>query len=477
MDSVPPAPERRHVGVTTALAALVLLAFVAVTAWLHHAVPRLEELAEPERALAAVVGRTLDLDEGIAGAPRWERRLYERLLGRRADDLAQAIHWYEELEAVSPDPGVDLHAAILEGEAGRLDRLRRRVAEWDRRGGVFPDLARWLAAVYLGAGLDRDAAGDLVAELDAALPPGWFHDRLALGLAARVGDEALAANARGELAARGKRLLLRLRGFAVAQGAVLVLGVVALARLARWRRADVRVGSAVLPPPWSGRVGVVVLVRGGAVGALLMTALYLVPTGGRESLRLVLETSATLAFVPAVLLARRWLLRPAGLGLAGGFGLRPPRRALGTLAALFLAVLALGQGGEWMLGLVARGLDLSSHWTEWFEADLAWGSRATVAVTLLNVVVLTPIFEELLFRGLLFGTLRRGLGAPAAAVASAAIFALAHGYGALGFASVFWSALVWAWAYERSGSLWPCIAAHAVDNLGASLSVLLILRG
>ena len=47
----------------------------------------------------------------------------------------------------------------------------------------------------------------------------------------------------------------------------------------------------------------------------------------------------------------------------------------------------------------------------------------------------------------------------------------------LGFLAVFWSGLVWAVAYEKTGSLLPSIAAHAVDNLGASLSVLLALRG
>ena len=144
---------------------------------------------------------------------------------------------------------------------------------------------------------------------------------------------------------------------------------------------------------------------------------------------------------------------------------------------MLLAVLALGQAGQWGIDTVARTLDLSSHWTEWFEPDLAWGGRAVVVITLVDVVVVTPLFEELLFRGLLFATLRRGLGAPGAVVLSAAIFALAHGYGVLGFASVFWSACLWAWAYEKTGSLWPCIAAHAVDNLAASLSVLLVLRG
>ena len=479
MDSVPPAPERQHVGVATVLAALVLLAFVVFTTWLHHAAARVEEVAEPERALDAVVGRTLDLDEGVAGALAWERALYTALLGGRADDLAQAIGWYEELEALSLDPAVDLHLAILEGEAGRLARLRHRVGEWARRGGDFPAMAGWVAAAYLGAGADVEPGPGLEAQLAVALPAGWFRDRLALGVAAGAGDGALADAARAGLADRGRRLLWRLRGFALAQAAVFALGVVALGSRARRRGDRARPGSAVFPPPWSGRAGVVVMIRGGAVGAVLMTALFLVPTGGagRQALRLALATAANLAFVPAILMARRHLLRPAGLGLAAGFGLRLSRRDLKALAAALFAVLALGQAGEWAFGLGARALDISSHWTEWFEPDLAWGGRAVVALTLVDVVVLTPVFEELLFRGLLFATLRRGLGAPVAAVASAAIFAVAHGYGTLGFASVFWSACLWAWAYEKTGSLWPCIGAHAVDNLAASLSVLLVLRG
>ena len=75
-----------------------------------------------------------------------------------------------------------------------------------------------------------------------------------------------------------------------------------------------------------------------------------------------------------------------------------------------------------------------------------------------------------MFRGLLFATLRRRFGPGTAAVLSASIFAVAHGYGVLGFAVVFWSGLLWAWAYERTGSLLPSIASHATDNLIAALS-------
>jgi hypothetical protein len=59
---------------------------------------------------------------------------------------------------------------------------------------------------------------------------------------------------------------------------------------------------------------------------------------------------------------------------------------------------------------------------------------------------------------------------------SGAIFALAHGYGVVGFASVLASGVLWAMAYERTRSLLPGMLAHAASNVQASLIVLLTLR-
>ena len=115
MDSVPTPVERQHVGVLTILSAVVLVLFLAFMAWLQYGGSRVEEMVEPERALALVVGRTMDLDEGIERAPAWERSVYRLLLSDRAADVAEALGWYEELAAASFDPAVDLHLAILEG--------------------------------------------------------------------------------------------------------------------------------------------------------------------------------------------------------------------------------------------------------------------------------------------------------------------------------------------------------------------------
>lgn len=84
---------------------------------------------------------------------------------------------------------------------------------------------------------------------------------------------------------------------------------------------------------------------------------------------------------------------------------------------------------------------------------------------ILWLVVLAPLAEEMLFRGDLFGRLRRHL-APAATVAlSAAVFALCHAEsGLLQPVSVLPLGVALGVMRLWSGSLWPCLALHAASN-------------
>ena len=479
MDSVPTPVERQHVGVLTILSAVVLVLFLAFMAWLQYGGSRVEEMVEPERALALIVGRTMDLDEGIERGPAWERAVYRLLLSDRASDVAEALGWYEELAAASFDPAVDLHLATLEGESGRPASVRRRVDEWARRPDPMPALARLVAAAYLPESLDTADAATLDDEtLAEVLEPGWFRDRIAVRLAVRTGDAELLDRANASQAARSRPLLNRSRAMIVVELVLLVAGGLVLVRLVLRGDRLARIGAVVLPPPWRGRVGAGVLIRGGALGAITLVALYFFTFTGsdRPFARVALGVATNAAFLPVLLLARRRLLEPSGVPFAEGLGLMPAAGGMRRLVFVFLAVLSLGQLGGVAIDLAGRGVGLTAHWTEWFDRDLAWGPPLVVGLTVLDTVVLTPVFEEIVFRGLVFATLRRRFGVPGAALLSAGIFAIAHGYGVLGFAAVFWSGLLWAWAYERTGSLLPSIASHAADNLMASLSVVLALR-
>ena len=77
-------------------------------------------------------------------------------------------------------------------------------------------------------------------------------------------------------------------------------------------------------------------------------------------------------------------------------------------------------------------------------------------------VAAAPIFEEFIFRGLVFGGLRRSLGLWPAVLASSAIFAIVHP--PIAVVPVFGLGVCAALAYERTGFLLAPMLVHAVYN-------------
>jgi membrane protease YdiL (CAAX protease family) len=458
----------------TVLSAVVLCLSIIVVAWLSFDVPRIERVPDAERALSHMVSRLMDLEMGLNRMPVWERFLYETTMGNSDHDREQAIQWYRELAEESSDPFVELHWAILEGEAGRLRDVQQKIARWERQSQPYPFFARLLQAGYVSSRLSPSDAFDLQAHLAEQPVRGWFYSRLASRIAERAGDRPLLETIEISFLQRVEPLLWRARAFALLELALMTAGLLIMLR---WLRRGTRgerflVGSAELPPLWAGSLGVGVLLRGGAIGALL-TLSFLFAAVDLASLRILI---VPLSNIPLLALAYYHLFRPQRQTFVAGFGLRIEPRHLGRLGLAVLAVVAVGLFGEWMIGMVAEPLNLVSHWTEWFDADLVWGDPPTLALSLMEYVIFAPIFEELAFRGLLFGLLRRRFQWWPAAMLSAALFALAHGYGLIGFLSVFWSGLIWAWAYERTGSLWPGILGHAINNALVCLSMMALLR-
>jgi len=472
----PPPPAPRFSRTLTVLAAFILAGGILMLANVILSTPRLDRVEEKDRALALIVNRTMDLEYAIAQTPAWEHMFYEATTGW-ADELAQAVAWYEELADVSNEPLTLVYLSVLEGEAGRIDHVRDEIKGWEQLPAPFPVYARLLHAAYLGeiagdASIGKEEATALRDALADEVPAGWFADRLAISLAAQAGDQAWLSEAQDNLAARGQALLWRARALLAFDLGVIAVGI-ALAAILYVRRLDadaLAVGGAAIPPPWPGSVGAVVLIRGGAFWIALMIAVLLL---GDESLRMV---AVPLTYLPLLLLARRHLLEPAGVGLSKGLGLVPQPSGWGRCWRLVGIVVSAGLLGEWAITLAAEPFGLTSHWTEGFDEAMIWGDPQKLATSLVETIVFAPAFEEIVFRGLFFATLRRRFGFVPSALISAAVFAIAHGYGLLGFVSVLWSGLLWAWAYERSGSVLPGMLAHMLNNATVCLSVILFLR-
>ena len=100
--------------------------------------------------------------------------------------------------------------------------------------------------------------------------------------------------------------------------------------------------------------------------------------------------------------------------------------------------------------------------------QLGYGESALANVLVgLLVVGAAPITEELFFRGFMFAGLRRRLPFAAAAAASAGLWGLFHytGPGTLGVVLQLAAfGIILSWLYERTGSIWPPIAVHALNN-------------
>lgn len=102
------------------------------------------------------------------------------------------------------------------------------------------------------------------------------------------------------------------------------------------------------------------------------------------------------------------------------------------------------------------------------EVPNVYGRGAWAIVT---VVVMAPLFEEVIFRGVLLESTRARYGVVAAWLLSSAIFGIVHVHPTV-VVNAFVMGLVLAFIYLRTDSLWSAIILHAVNNGIAYLALI-----
>ena len=159
----------------------------------------------------------------------------------------------------------------------------------------------------------------------------------------------------------------------------------------------------------------------------------------------------------------------AGSQGEGGVGLgaiyRFEASSLGTQRVeRFVAGLCSRHNGE----VLPSGLRWPTSWSDW--------SSGGVVMVLLSEVLLVAVPEEVFHRGYLMSALEArwpprhrllGVRIGFGAVVSSAIFAVGHLVGDMRIdrLATFFPALLFAWIWRRSGSLWAAIIFHAASNL------------
>ncbi|WP_425800385.1 CPBP family intramembrane glutamic endopeptidase [Desulfitobacterium sp. Sab5] len=141
---------------------------------------------------------------------------------------------------------------------------------------------------------------------------------------------------------------------------------------------------------------------------------------------------------------------------------------------LFMGSVLKVYGITWLLNLVYGAFLLQRGFTppetDVYSQLLGHATPVTFILNLLLTGLLAPIFEETLFRGVIFGGLQSYFGKITSAVLSAIIFSALH-FQMYGFFPRFILGLALAYLYEKHQSLYPSMTMHSLNNVVALMLV------
>jgi hypothetical protein len=223
-------------------------------------------------------------------------------------------------------------------------------------------------------------------------------------------------------------------------------------------------------PPWTWRdVGGVVLLI-----VVVAAALGLLARGLLAAFGLTLEQRL---ISPAVYVVGLGIYLAAIGGIYALVGRRAGRAALGLGPPDRLSLLLvppLFVAGMLALALVNATVGLLMGGFENPQVEALTGGAALAPAELILLLILVagvvPCAEELFFRGLVYPLMRRDLGPALAILLNAAVFALVHVIPQL-LPGLFVIGLILAYLRERSGSIWPGVLYHVLQN-GVALLVI-----
>lgn len=161
-------------------------------------------------------------------------------------------------------------------------------------------------------------------------------------------------------------------------------------------------------------------------------------------------------------------------------------RNVSIIEAFGLSKVRIGRAAVWAFGLLLALLPAFFLITDIAARKLGEGAELQPLVelyrsavrerdyqvilhTFVAAAVIAPLAEEFLFRGYLYATLKRTIGALPSAVFGAVLFAAIHN-NAVSLPGLFILALALTVAYEWSGSIWVPVFMHAFFN---SLSLII----
>lgn len=380
--------------------------------------------------------------------------------------LVQSLEYYQLSAAIDPNGRLTrLSRALVLASLDRTKEAEALLRQALKEEQIEPG-RRQVRAVLLALGSPSPSQAQVEAAQRAVgdLVPGpAFLARLHV----INGDVAGAQRALAEGRARADSLVAPLIGAGLVCALILLAGPVGLVGYAlTWRRRRPPV-----PPParWGLREGFEALILFFIIQIAVSPALLLAPQ--------LMESQPFVLFIPSVLGALgaiAWVraMSPEARNLGWRTKTSWRQFLIGVSAAGLLIPLVIGLGR--LVEALTRQPPAEHPLVPLFTEAVTWPARVSL---LLGAAAVVPVVEETVFRGILYGAMRRRWSVPAAAAASAVIFAVGHPHtGIVGLLPYVAIGVALAWLYERTGSLVAPAAAHAAFNLFFVTALLVLFR-
>lgn len=157
------------------------------------------------------------------------------------------------------------------------------------------------------------------------------------------------------------------------------------------------------------------------------------------------------------------------------FGLSPKnlRYVIWTPFIYFLTIIFLLIVGFINQYLLTNVFDIEIKQQDILEKFKELEKTYEITIFFIASVIVAPLYEELLFRGIIFPKLIQKTNFLIALFLSSFVFAVLH-FHLSALLPLFSLSIILSFTYLHSSSLWPCISLHALFNLISIVAVKII---
>lgn len=471
--------------------ALVFLIWSLISAWywasLTGAEP-LDHFTSPKDTLMLICEQDMYYFDGIAKAsPSWRQFNYW-LYGTPEENsdgyvaaFDELIRWYRgklETDNAADILAAQLSQSVLLAERGKLDKAFLLVAELEK--GELEEISGEIIRHAYGTG--KPVSQSDWKRITHLLGDGWFTQRLRLRSAEQLGDSrAIAAyqqviDEKADIRVSQSAVYILLASIPIVLGLIVVGGFLSQAKNRTLNSLTMQANDYFYT--WNIFQGAGVYFRSQSLWMVYFIVLVLLSARiyWLYNINLLWIWGSLFAALPMLYLIQKYLLQPQQLNLITMFGLSPAKFGYWRLCKWSAALVAIDGVLNTVIGWVFSWFNYQSPLLEGISEYLLTGTPWEAVMEMINAVAWAPLMEEILFRGLVYLSLRSILKPVPAIIISAAIFSALHFYSVTGFISVFIAGAVWAWAYERSHSLLPGMIAHGISNFFWAAGILLYYR-